>query len=203
MGGSGAGPDAVIGAGARRRVDRIIGQAIAAGRPICLDSSALIAYLTDEQPAAALVEAFLTQPDLAIVLSTVSLAEALTRRARAGDLRAMQETRRGLLALPRLSMIDFDPNHAHETALVRAETGRKLPDAAIVAEARLAGAAALLGNDRQWATRPLGIPSPPGRRSAGARVGRPGPGRARGPAGSVERRGAVVLSRRVAIDWRG
>jgi hypothetical protein len=33
----------------------------------------------------------------------------------------------------------------------------KLPDAAIVATARVAGALALVGNDRAWRYKPLGI----------------------------------------------
>jgi hypothetical protein len=57
-----------------------------------------------------------------------------------------------------LRCADFDQTHAIETAFVRAETRLKLPDAAIVATARLADAFAILGNDRQWRPRPLGVP---------------------------------------------
>ncbi len=54
--------------------------------------------------------------------------------------------------------MDLDQKHAIETAYVRAATGLKLPDAAIVATALLAGAVALIGNDRQWRNKPLGVP---------------------------------------------
>jgi predicted nucleic acid-binding protein len=50
-----------------------------------------------------------------------------------------------------------DQKHALEAAHVRAQTGLKLPDAAIVATARLADAHTLIGNDRQWRNMPLGV----------------------------------------------
>jgi PIN domain nuclease of toxin-antitoxin system len=62
-----------------------------------------------------------------------------------------------LAKLAPVTIVDLDQRHAIETAYVRAATGLKLPDAAIIATARLAGAAALIGNDRQWRNKPLGV----------------------------------------------
>ena len=56
-----------------------------------------------------------------------------------------------------MTIIDLDQRHAIEAAYVRAATGLKLPDAAIIATARLARATTLIGNDRQWRNKPLGV----------------------------------------------
>lgn len=55
-------------------------------------------------------------------------------------------------------MVPVDHPHAIEAAIVRSRTGLKRPDAVIVATARRAGASALIGTDRQWRTKPLGVP---------------------------------------------
>lgn len=75
-----------------------------------------------------------------------------------GDMARVAAIHRALLALPGLTIIDFDQRHAVEAALVRGLTGLRLPDAAVIAAARLAGAGALVGNDRQWRNKPLGVP---------------------------------------------
>lgn len=54
-------------------------------------------------------------------------------------------------------MVPFGRSHLMETAAIRSLTRLKLPDAAIVATARVAGAIAIVGNDRVWQARPLGI----------------------------------------------
>ena len=60
--------------------------------------------------------------------------------------------------MPRLRVVDLDQPHAVEAAWVRAQTGLKLPDAAIIATGRRAGAGVLIGNDRQWRHKQLGVP---------------------------------------------
>ncbi len=45
----------------------------------------------------------------------------------------------------------LDADLARETALVRAVTGLRTPDAVQVATARLSGADAIVTNDRRWA----------------------------------------------------
>ncbi len=97
-------------------------------------------------------------PAVTIVLSTVTLAELVVRPARAGDFARVRALHAALRGLPAVALVDFDQAHALEAAAVRAETNLRLPDAAIVATARLAAASLLLGNDRQWRTRRLGVP---------------------------------------------
>lgn len=126
------------------------------GRPICLDSSALIAYLTDEPHArhvAPLIEDLVTP----LLISTVTLAEAAVRPARHG--RGEAETLiAGVRRFPTLSIMMVDEAVALEAATVRAETALALPDAVVIASARVASAVAIVGNDRRWQRRSLGVP---------------------------------------------
>ena len=52
----------------------------------------------------------------------------------------------------------FDGEQAIETARVRAATNLKLPDSAIIAAARTQHAIGIVGADRQWRGRELGVP---------------------------------------------
>jgi PIN domain nuclease of toxin-antitoxin system len=118
----------------------------------------VIAYVTGEEPIASLIGPLLEDADLDVVVSAITLAEAVTRPARAGDRTRVNMVAAALAALPRFHLIDFDRPHALEAAFVRGQTDLKLPDAAIVATARLANAIAIIGNDRQWRNKPLGVP---------------------------------------------
>lgn len=143
---------------ARHYIARLVADAVARSRPICLDSAVVIAHISGAEPVASLIAPIVLDPNVPVVLSTVTLAEAVTRPAINGDHPRVQAIRRALLRLPGATIVDLDQAHAVETAWVRAMTNLKLPDAAIVATARRAGASALLGNDRQWRARPLGVP---------------------------------------------
>jgi PIN domain nuclease of toxin-antitoxin system len=105
-----------------------------------------------------LLAPLLEDADLDIVASVITLAEAVARPARAGDRQRVAAVAAALTALPRFRFIDFDRSHALEAAFVRGSTDLKLPDAAIIATARLANSIALIGNDRQWRNKPLGVP---------------------------------------------
>lgn len=139
-------------------VRRLAARSIRSGRPLCFDSSALIDYFAGNDPIASLLRPLLKAPEVAVVVSTISLAELITRPAMANEQHRVDAIHAALLALPGSRIVGLDERHALETAFVRAETGLKLPDAAIVATARLAGASALLGNDRRWRTTALGVP---------------------------------------------
>jgi len=144
-------------AGARLHVASLADRASATARPLALESAALIDYFAGNEPVAALLDAPLRSPSVPIVVSTIALAELVTRAAATGIRHRIDARRAALQGLPGLVLVDLDQEHAIETAIVRALTGLKLPDAAIVATARLAGASALLGNDRRWKTAPLGV----------------------------------------------
>jgi predicted nucleic acid-binding protein len=83
--------------------------------------------------------------------TTLTLTEILTIPATAGDRQAMQDYELYLTRFPNLNIIPLDETLARETALVRGSTGLRTPDAIQVAAARLAGADAIVTNDRRWA----------------------------------------------------
>ena len=87
------------------------------------------------------------------ILTAVTLAEILTAPAKANNLRALQEYQLYLTQFPNLRMAALDVALAAETALVRAETGLRTPDAVQVAAARVFGADAIITIDRRWAGR--------------------------------------------------
>jgi PIN domain nuclease of toxin-antitoxin system len=125
---------------------------------VCLDSGPLIDYIAQLDPVATLVAPLFERPDVPIVISTISLAEVVGRPAMAGDQDRVEAIHQGLRDLQNLTITSLDPRHAIEAAVVRGLTGLRLPDAAVIATARLARAGALIGNDRQWHRKPLGIP---------------------------------------------
>jgi predicted nucleic acid-binding protein len=139
-------------------IEELIKQALTNNAPIALDSSILIAYLADEAPIAGLVAPCLEHVEIEMVISTITLAEALVRPARGSATSDLDLIVSSIAALPNLRIVAFDHDHAVEAAIVRAETRLKLPDSAIVATARLAHAVALIGNDGAWIGRPLGTP---------------------------------------------
>lgn len=139
-------------------IGQLAARSVSSGRPLCFDSSALIDYFAGNDPIASLLGPLLETSAVTVVVSTISLAELVTRSAKADDQEQVEAIYAALLALPGSRLVGLDERHAIEAAFVRAETGLKLPDAAIVATARLAGAIALVGNDRRWRTADLGVP---------------------------------------------
>ena len=84
------------------------------------------------------------------LLTTVALSEVLTLPAQRDDQQAMVDYELFLTNFPNLRLVPLDVTLARETALVRAATRLRTPDAVQVAAARLAGADAIVGNDRRW-----------------------------------------------------
>lgn len=131
-------------------------RALRRGESIALDSSALIAYLAGEEPYALIVAQLIESP-VNLVLPAIATSEALVRIAREQDRDALDTIVASFGNAPNISIVSFDIPQLIETALLRAEANLKFPDAAIIATARLAGAIAIVGNDRAWKNRPLGI----------------------------------------------
>lgn len=84
------------------------------------------------------------------ITTTITMAELLTVPARAGNQRAMDEYELYLSSFPHLLILPLDISIARETAIVRAATGLRTPDAVQIATARIAGARAIVTNDRRW-----------------------------------------------------
>lgn len=123
-------------------------------RLIALDTMVFIYHLADHPRYSALTTVALEAVEagqLAALTTTITLAEILTAPAKAGDRRALQDYELYLTRFPNLRIVPLDVALARETALVRGATGLRTPDAVQIAAARLAGADAILTNDRRWA----------------------------------------------------
>lgn len=122
-------------------------------RTVALDTMVFSYHLADHPRYAALTTAVLEAVErgqLVGLTTTVTVAEILTVPARAGDRQALQDYEIYLTQFPNLHIVPLDVALAREAALVRGETGLRTPDAIQVAAARLAGADAILTNDRRW-----------------------------------------------------
>lgn len=138
------------------QLENVIERAISDDAPISLDSSALIAYLAGEQPQNGLIEQLL-ESDAQIVISAITASESFVRTVETYGRKVAEDILASLENPGRLRLVPFGRSHLMETAAIRSLTRLKLPDAAIVATARVAGAIAIVGNDRVWQARPLGI----------------------------------------------
>jgi len=85
--------------------------------------------------------------------TTLTLSELLTVPARAEDQPALRDYELYLTHFPNLEIVPLDVALARETALVRAATGLRMPDAVQVAAARLGGCDGIVTHDRRWARR--------------------------------------------------
>jgi predicted nucleic acid-binding protein len=131
-------------------------EALGAHRLLLVDTSVFSYHLSDHPlyaPLTAVILAAIESGRVAGLTSTVTVAEILTLPAQAGDPRAMQDYELFLTGFPNLHLAPLDVPLARETALVRAATGLRTPDAVQVAAARLYGADAIVTNDHRWAAR--------------------------------------------------
>jgi PIN domain nuclease of toxin-antitoxin system len=118
----------------------------------------VIAYLENREPFTTLLSPIVDDAMQPVAISVVTLAEILVLPAKAGDFKHVAALHAAVVALPAVLLVDLDETGARETAFVRATTGLPFPDAAVIATARLVDAVALIGNDRRWRPKPLGVP---------------------------------------------
>ncbi|MCX6031813.1 MAG: PIN domain-containing protein [Chloroflexi bacterium] len=129
---------------------------LAGYRLVALDTMVFSYHLANHPryaPLTAVVLEAVESGRVAGLTTTVTLAEILTVPAKAGDRQALQDYELYLTRFPNLQIVPLDIALARETALVRGASGLRMPDAIQVAAARLAGADAILTNDRRWAGR--------------------------------------------------
>jgi predicted nucleic acid-binding protein len=127
---------------------------LAGHRLLALDTMVLAYHLSNSPrytPLTGVVLEAIEAGQVAGLITTITLAEVLTAPAQAGNRRAMQDYELYLTHFPNLRLIPLDVALARETALVRAATGLRMPDAVNVAAARLYDADAVVTNDRRWA----------------------------------------------------
>ena len=129
---------------------------IGAHRLLLVDTPIFSYHLADHPRYAPLTGVILEAIEsgrVAGLTSAVTLAEILTLPAQAGDVEAMQDYELFLTNFPNLRLVSLDVPLARETAVVRAATGLRTPDAVQIAAARLYGADAIITNDHRWAAR--------------------------------------------------
>lgn len=127
--------------------------ALAAHRTVFVDTMVFV-YLLDNHPVyaapAAAALGAIERGAPAGVTSMLTLAELLTGPARAGNLTALRDYELYLTNFPHLQLHPFDAAVARKVALLRAATGLRTPDAIQLATATVAGATAIVGNDKGW-----------------------------------------------------
>jgi predicted nucleic acid-binding protein len=114
----------------------------------------IIIYLLDNHPrygelAMAVLEAIEAGQAVAVT-SVLTLAEVLTKPARVGNERAMQDYELYLTNFPNLKLVAVDQTVARTAARLRALYPLKMPDAIQLATAQLAVVDAIITNDKQW-----------------------------------------------------
>ena len=121
-----------------------------------LDTNIFSYHLSDHPRYSALTSAILERIEagaLAGVTTTLTLAELLTSPAKAGDERALADYELFLTSFPNLEIVPLDNAVARATALVRAATGLRTPDAIQIAAARVHQVGIILTNDKLWSAR--------------------------------------------------
>ena len=125
-------------------------------RLLMLDTMVFSYHLFDHPryaPLTAVILEIIESGVVAGVTSTMTVAELLTVPAQAGNWRAMQDYELYLTNFPNLYLMPLDIAVAREAALVRAETGLRMPDAVQIGVARIVEADAIVTNDRRWVRR--------------------------------------------------
>ena len=122
--------------------------------PLVAVDTMVFIYLLEDHPRyasiAAEVLSAIEQGKVKGVIGSITITELLTAPAQAGDATAMLDYELYLLHFPNITIHPVDVAVAHEAALVRAKSGLPTPDAIVLATARVAGADAVVTNDRRW-----------------------------------------------------
>jgi predicted nucleic acid-binding protein len=109
-----------------------------------LDASVLLAHLDDTDPYAEDARAILSEAG-ALAASTLTLAEVLVGAARAGRL----DEQLAVLAELQIAEVPIDRGSAGWVALLRAETGLRMPDCCVLHAAAVSGAQAIATRDER------------------------------------------------------
>ena len=129
---------------------------VPAGAALVIDSSVVLAYLAGGEPmsedAEQLFDRFVSTGRNVASLSVVTVGEILVRPFRQGH--AAVAIAEGFLRhFAEMRLVDVTYDVAREGSRIRAATGLSMPDALIVASARIVEADMLVTGDRSWAQR--------------------------------------------------
>lgn len=123
-------------------------------RRVLLDTSVPIYFLQRVAPYSALVEplfCLIEERDIEAKLSVITEAELLVGPVKKNDAESLSMVRAFLDDFPGIDVVPLLRPIAQEAAKLRAGSGLPLPDALIIATAKVSGCAAIVGNDLTWA----------------------------------------------------
>lgn len=131
-------------------------ESLPGGASVLVDTSVVLAYLAGGEPASSdaeeLFDGLVATGRNPALLSAVTVGEILVRPFRAGP--AAVAIAEGFLRhFADMQIVSVDFEVAREAARIRASTNLAMPDALIVASARIAGADVVVTGDRSWRTR--------------------------------------------------
>lgn len=127
------------------------------GQIVGLDTSPLIYYIEEHPVYLPLVDPFfdaVSNGDIQVVASTVTLVEVLTQPLRRGDTTLATRYRQALLTVRGTTISVVSTAIAEEAARLRASYNLRTPDAIQLATALVTGASAFLTNDVRLAVVP-------------------------------------------------
>ena len=130
-----------------------LGESLSRCRVLMLDTMVFSYHLAGHPGYTPLTSTILRAVEsgaVAGLTTTITLVELLTRPAQEDDLRAMWDYEAYLTNFPNLRLVSLDAALARETALIRAATKLRMPDAVQIAAARIHGADAIVTNDHSW-----------------------------------------------------
>lgn len=128
-------------------------QALVQHKRLFVDTNIII-YLLDNHPRysdlATTVMETIETGKVDGIASMMTLAEALTQPARLGKVDVLRDYELYLTNFPNLTLLPVDLNVARQAAQLRGLHTMKMPDAILLATARIATADAVVTNDKDW-----------------------------------------------------
>lgn len=123
-------------------------------RRVLLDTSVPIYFLQEVVPYSGLVEPLfrlIEEQAIEARLSVITEAELLVGPVRKDDAASLSMVQAFLNDFPGIDVVPVSRPIAQEAAKLRAGSGLPLPDALIIATAKVSGCEAIVGNDLGWA----------------------------------------------------
>ena len=123
---------------------------------VVVDTNVIIYFLQQAEPYHSLATqlfAACESGSLSVLVSALVELELLVGPFRDNDTDGVERIQLFLDHFPNLSVVPIDRTVAQAAARARAKYGIATPDALVVGTALAAGCDAVIGNDKQWATR--------------------------------------------------
>ncbi|MGI6285815.1 PIN domain-containing protein [Neomoorella humiferrea] len=126
---------------------------IAGFQRLLFDTNTIIYFLQGIPPYNTILNplfGYIEQQNLEAVISVITEAELLVGPLKKDNKEALTVVQLFLHEFPGLKIIPITRQIGQMAATIRARTNLRLPDALIIATAKVAGCGAIIGNDRAW-----------------------------------------------------